>query len=183
MKYYIDTEFHERGSSHPIQLISLGVVAEDGREYYAECGEVIYDELSPWLKDNVVPLLNKKPISRAQMAEELLVFFGYTPCVKCNKGGCIECNNFGQVSSDESIEFWGYFSDYDWVVFCQIFGRMIDLPTGMPMYCNDVKQLANQLGAHKSTFPKQSLHTVHNAIADARWTKKVHEFLLRYMRS
>ena len=33
MKYFYDTEFIEDGST--IELISIGVVAEDGREYYA----------------------------------------------------------------------------------------------------------------------------------------------------
>ena len=34
MKYFIDTEFIESGPLNPIQLISIGVVAEDGREFY-----------------------------------------------------------------------------------------------------------------------------------------------------
>lgn len=33
MKYFLDTEFHEDGKT--IDLISIGIVAEDGREYYA----------------------------------------------------------------------------------------------------------------------------------------------------
>jgi 3' exoribonuclease, RNase T-like len=38
MKYWLDTEFIE----HPfkIDLISIGLVAEDGREFYAESSEV-----------------------------------------------------------------------------------------------------------------------------------------------
>ena len=35
MKYFLDTEFSERGPMWPIQLISIGIVAEDGREFYA----------------------------------------------------------------------------------------------------------------------------------------------------
>lgn len=47
MKYFIDTEFNERGlltrksffnkyrQINTIELISIGIVAEDGREYYA----------------------------------------------------------------------------------------------------------------------------------------------------
>lgn len=37
-------------------------------------------------------------------------------------------------------EFYGYYSDYDWVVLCWLFGRMINLPKGFPMYCIDLKQ-------------------------------------------
>ena len=37
MKYYLDTEFHEykKNGIDTIELISIGIVAEDGREYYA----------------------------------------------------------------------------------------------------------------------------------------------------
>lgn len=38
MKYWIDTEFIERPFT--IDLISIGLVAEDGREFYAESSEV-----------------------------------------------------------------------------------------------------------------------------------------------
>lgn len=71
-------------------------------------------------------------------------------------------------------EFWGYYSDYDWVVFCQVFGAMIDLPKGWPMYCRDIKQWCDQLGNPK--LPEQQ-STEHNALHDARWNKLAWEFL------
>ena len=37
MKYFYDTEFLEDG--HTFDLISIGIVAEDGREYYARSEE------------------------------------------------------------------------------------------------------------------------------------------------
>lgn len=39
-----------------------------------------------------------------------------------------------------SPEFYSYFADYDWVVFCWLFGKMIDLPKDFPKYCRDLKQ-------------------------------------------
>jgi hypothetical protein len=41
MKYFLDTEFAETGGTEnpTIDLISLGIVAEDGREYYAESSQ------------------------------------------------------------------------------------------------------------------------------------------------
>jgi len=39
-----------------------------------------------------------------------------------------------------NVEFYGYYSDYDHVVFCWLFGKMIDLPKGFPMYTIDLKQ-------------------------------------------
>ena len=40
--------------------------------------------------------------------------------------------------------FYAYYADYDWVVFCKIFGRMIDLPKHFPMYCRDLKQTLDE---------------------------------------
>lgn len=47
-------------------------------------------------------------------------------------------------------KFYGYFCDYDWVVFCWLFGRMIDLPSNFPMYCVDVEQILNEKLERKS---------------------------------
>lgn len=44
----------------------------------------------------------------------------------------------------KNIKFHAYYADYDWVVFCWLFGRMIDLPKGFPMYCVDIKQIMDQ---------------------------------------
>jgi len=76
--------------------------------------------------------------------------------------------------SKDKPEFWAYYADYDWVVLCQLFGRMVDLPKGWPMYCRDIKQWCDMLGDPE--LPKQ-LGIEHNAIADARWNKLAWEFL------
>lgn len=42
MNYYIDTEFHEyhKNSKIPtIDLISIGIVSDDNREFYAICSD------------------------------------------------------------------------------------------------------------------------------------------------
>ncbi len=99
-------------------------------------------------------------------------------------------------------EFYAYYADYDWVAFCWLFGKMMDLPKGFPMYCRDLKQMLDEkiqyyydfngdgriyYGETKNDFiyadkikehpyyPKQE--NVHNALADACWNKKLHEFL------
>ena len=53
MKYWIDTEFIER--PYTIDLISIGLVAEDGREFYAESSEVDWSRASQWTLENVPP--------------------------------------------------------------------------------------------------------------------------------
>lgn len=162
MRYYLDTEFHEHGYAR-IDLISIALVCEDGREYYAVASDGWDPETcSPWLKEHVLPNLGvdegfesiKAP--RHIIASEIREFIG---------------------AGKQTPEFWGYFADYDWVLFCQLFGRMIDLPKGWPMYCRDLKQEIDRFGIRREQLPAQS-GTEHNALADARWIRSAHEWLL-----
>ena len=57
MKMFIDLEFIERGHRHPIDLISIGIVSSDGREYYAVSTEFNPRHASQWVKDNVIACL------------------------------------------------------------------------------------------------------------------------------
>ena len=51
---------------------------------------------------------------------------------------------------------------------------MIDLPKAFPMYCRDLKQEADRLSLR---FPAQTAGE-HNALADARWNRESHLWLL-----
>ena len=73
-------------------------------------------------------------------------------------------------------ELWAYYADYDHVVLCQLFGRMIDLPENFPMYTRDIKQLCDDKGNPR--LPEQG-SSEHNALADAKWTAEAYEFLMR----
>ena len=79
------------------------------------------------------------------------------------------------IGNDKSPEFWGYYADYDWVVFCQIFGSMIDLPKGWPMFCMDLKQICQEKGNPK--LPDMPNCIEHHALYDARETKFRYEWL------
>lgn len=156
MRYYLDTEFLEDG--HTIDLISIGVVCEDGREFYAcslDANRFRIDR-EPWLCANVLPHLPEKGaaqwMSRDRIRDRLLAFIG----------------------GDSEPDFWAYYAAYDWVALAQLFGRMIDLPKHFPMFCMDLKQLAVMKG--NPTLPKQESGE-HNALADARWNRHVHAFL------
>lgn len=166
MKYFYDTEFIEDGKT--IDLISIGIVAEDGRTYYAISKEFREKRASQWVKDNVLKYLPPRKVnpmyespriveesrawkSREQIKNDILVFIG-----------------------EDTPEFWAYYADYDHVALCQLFGTMMDLPKGWPMYTRDIKQLCDSVGNPR--LPEQ-LESEHHALLDARWTKKAYEFL------
>jgi hypothetical protein len=152
MIVYLDTEFIERGYDK-IELISIGLVAENGAEYYAVASDG-WDRshASNWVKENVLPFVADGPFrSREQIAEDIRAFVGIDP------------------------EFWAYYADYDWVLLCQLFGTMMDLPKGWPLFCRDLIQLCKDKGNPK--LPKQRSDAEHHALADARHNKVMHDFL------
>ena len=82
MKYFIDTEFIEGfhkplfgKKRHFIDLISIGIVAEDGREYYAISKEYNYNDASDWVKENVItPIYREQIPAFKQQLMELKTF-------------------------------------------------------------------------------------------------------------
>ena len=152
MRYFIDTEFMEAGHLFPVTLLSIGIVAEDGREFYAVNSEADHTLANDWVKANVLPHLGRENrIRHVDIGHAILAFIG-----------------------EDRPKFWGYYADYDWVVFCQLFGAMIDLPKGWPMYCRDLKQWCDDLDNPK--LPPQD-STEHNALYDARWNRIAWDFL------
>jgi hypothetical protein len=71
-------------------------------------------------------------------------------------------------------ELWAYYGAYDHVVVSQLFGRMLDLPDGHPMYTMDIKQRWHNEG--KPGLPKQEANA-HRALDDARWNKLAYEYI------
>lgn len=234
MKYFFDTEFIEGfhkplfgKKRHFIDLISIGIVCEDGREYYAISNEFNSNDADAWVRENVIDKIEAElfrqqpPFAKSHFnfsLKELLRQYG-----KSNKqiaeDICLFCypdarNNFINAKGEflarskqygwngEQPEFYAYYADYDWVLFCSLFGRMIDLPKGFPMYCKDLKQIFDEKAFNwfkkdtefkkqycvennlfsieddlklLSNYPKQG--NEHNALDDAQWNFKLFKFL------
>ena len=156
-RYFIDTEFAETGdiSDTPtIDLISIAIVCDDGREYYAESLEYDVENCNKWVEDNVLPRLGKGDAKeRSVIALDIINFVG----------------------SDPAPEFWGYYADYDWVALCWLYGCMVDLPTHFPMFCMDLQQWWVQLGSLNIKPPQPE--DEHHALADARWNHQLWKVL------
>lgn len=138
MRVWFDTEFIEDGRT--IDLLSIGMVREDGATYYAEPAETNRSRASEWVRANVLPHLGGPILPRKQIAANIAAFVGDEP------------------------EFWAYYADYDWVALCQLYGTMMDLPRGWPRYCRDFKQWLDEHGN-----PRMCEHrgVAHNALDDA----------------
>jgi len=151
MRYFYDTEFLERGPEHPLVLISIGVVAEDGREYFAANADFDAAQATPWLAAHVLPRLPAQPgpswRPRRRIADDLRIFVGEDP-----------------------PEWWADFGAYDHVLLCQLFGDMEALPSGWPMFTHDIQHWRRMLGAPE--LVQQPEDQAHDALQDARWVMR-----------
>lgn len=182
MKYFIDTEFIEDGKT--IDLLSIGIVAEDDRTYYAQNKNANFKSASEWVWRNVFPYLHHFSMKGERICSQL----SYTSLGDkkdwCHVDSCPwrsrwtmrdEILEFCNPEKFGKPEFWGYYADYDWVAFCQLFGTMVALPKGWPRYCRDIKQWADALGDVR--IPANEHGDIHHALQDAKWNKSAWCFL------
>ena len=171
-----DCEFLENGST--IELISIGLVAGDGREYYAVCSEI--DQWTPegsdqlhkritnhrWLVENVVPHLplNHAP-SRTPGGHRIWSLDRSSTLVKPTWVIANEVREF-ILASDGEPSLWADYGAYDHVRLCQLWGSMVNKPDGIPMWTNDLRQEWNRLG--RPGLPSLPGIAEHNALDDAR---------------
>lgn len=166
--YCYDTEFLEDGKT--IELISIGIVGEDGREYYAVNSDMDHKRISvnTWLCQNVIPHL---PLSEGPPwrdgycgAWEYAIDMSST-LVKPKWVIANEIREF--LLADEEPELWAYYAAYDHVALAQLWGPMMNLPEGIPMYTHDLKQEMDRVGVDSGEIPQPA--DEHNALSDARW--------------
>ncbi len=268
MKYFLDTEFNEDFHKpflgkrrHFIDLISIGIVAEDGRGYYEisknfdlkaawnkyqqRTGEGDRNNIEPnhWIRENVLKsifiylkelykkdlskmerlnvnhiqrkkywlfnyenlkwLLNRYGKSNNVIANEICAFIYGDDCGGSGMSAIEMAYKYDISDKSKLPEFYAYFADYDWVVFCSLFGSMIDLPKGFPMYCKDLKQdldrvtrsVMNMWGNYgfleapdfnealiyiKTEYPYPKQYKEHNALDDAKWNFRLYDFLSNF---
>jgi len=174
-RYFLDTEFLDDGDNQRLVLISIALVCDDGRELYLVSNEFDYDEVKSddWMRENVLAKLppTHMPAGPGQQ---------WQPSSKWRTRDQIR-DAIAAFIVDEGNgvrpEIWAYFASYDWVLFCQLFGKMINLPQHFPWLVNDLKTWATHMGytgKFKELLPDTGHH---DALCDARWNRNVHRLL------
>jgi hypothetical protein len=192
--------------------VLLPIFKELHEIYVNECAEsfkngkkeLAFDhKKSEFTYTNFKYFINRYGLTNKEIADAVFRFVHYPVFVKWNdKISFIE--EIVEVAykqhKEEEHQFYAYFGDYDWVVFCWLFGSMMKLPTGFPMFCNDLKQIFEEkvsemvydklnneglvktrgcferLLKNSTDYPQQK--NVHNALEDAKWNKKFYDYLL-----
>jgi hypothetical protein len=146
VRFFYDTEFIEDGVT--IDLVSIGVVCDDGREFYAVSTEFDPDKAGQWVRENVLDKLpspgDKAWRSREQIREDLMKFLS---------------------PRGENVELWAWFAAYDHVALAQLWGAMPALPRQLPRFTRDLRQRWEDVGKPQLPNPPTDAH---DALADAR---------------
>jgi hypothetical protein len=189
-RIWYDCEFLEDGQT--IELISIGMVRE-GNEGFNDhlylVNEAVDDEplkgrirRHDWLMDNVVPHLPLPDKIRVQGFGDGPLFHLDSTSNRVVSLRFIRNAVRDFVLGTDDPELWAWYGAYDHVVLCQLFGRMINLPKGFPMWTNDLKQEVVRLEreyAMPITLPT-SKTTAHHALNDALQLRDWHLYLKQW---
>src|SRR3954447_5617044 len=120
-RYFYDCEFIEDG--RVVDLVSIGVVDEFGREFYAVSTEFDDTKAIPWVRRNVLDKLpspsDRAWRSRERIRDDLYAFL---------------------TGPGEEIQLWAWCAAYAHVALAQLWGRMTALPRPIPRFTRELRQ-------------------------------------------
>ncbi|MFS7399023.1 3'-5' exoribonuclease domain-containing protein [Carnobacterium maltaromaticum] len=189
MKVFMDTEF--TGLHKGTTLISIGLVAENGKSFYAELTDYDENQVNGWLQKNVIDnlILAKDPeydgygSSRWNPQTRETNARGTTEFIK----GCVSrwLYNLGDwVEKVEEVEIWSDCLAYDWVLFNNLYGVAFNAP-GIIYYipfdiCTVFKLKGIDPDISREKFISNSVKGAkHNALYDAKVIKACYEKLMK----
>lgn len=131
MRLFLDTEF--TGLHRFSELIALAIISEDGYYFYAEFTDYDTAQLSDWHRQHVLPNL----------------FLGSKEQFELPANGTLIHNNTTSITAAlhawlqrwEAIEMWADVPAYDWVLFCELFGGALHLPSNVHYIVRDLATL------------------------------------------
>lgn len=161
VKVFFDLEF--TGLNQNADILSIGLISDDGKTYYAEISDYDPHKVSGWVHENVINHFNNSHvITKSELKEELVEWF----------------------SQFTSVEMWSDVGQYDWVIFCNIFGSALDIPKNINYICFDLATLLKSCNIDPDIYREKFVDTIpiegrkHNAIWDAQITKACYEKLM-----
>jgi len=184
MKLFFDTEF--TGLHKNTTLISIGIVDEDDRTFYAELNDYDESQVTPWIRENVI---NKMVYYNRNKFDTMFV-----------KGRTTSVYGSHEYVRDALIEWLSVYDDvqfvsdvchYDFVLLIDLIsttGSVFDIPPQICPSCHDINQdIAAARGiSEREAFDVSRVdmagsnpHDQHNAGFDAVAIKHIYQNILR----
>ena len=182
MRIYFDTEF--TGLHKNTTLISIGLVDENDRSFYAEFTDYDESQCDDWIKENVINNLLLPKSTCLNYNDEN---------TWCNVKGdklLIQTTLIQWLSKYDTVGLVSDVCHYDMVLFIDIFGGAFDLPKNVNPACHDINQdiakyynISEYKAFDKSREDILKEHNItiegikHNSLYDAKVIKSIYEIL------
>ena len=170
-KIFLDTEF--TGLHRDTTLISLALVAETGEELYAEFRDFDRDQITEWVNEEVIKKLegNLPAINETTFKRDSINVAGN----RIEIAGLLN----SWFTRFEAVEIWADVPVYDWMLFCDLFGGAMHIPTTIFFAPFDlatlfrIKGMIEPLGKYEKDvsrfdFVGADKSRQHHALEDAR---------------
>ena len=172
-KIFFDCEF--TGLHQNTTLISIGLVSECGKSFYAEFTDYNKSQVDDWIRENVINKLKFKHDLDFMLDSEpadAVELYGDKQIIKT----CLT----SWLSQFSSVEIWSDCLSYDWVLFCNIWGHAFNIPKNIYYIPFDICTLFKIQGIDtdisREKFAEiQGDSQKHNALYDAQVIKKCYE--------
>lgn len=192
MKLFIDKEF--TGLHKNTTLISVGIISEDGREFYCELNDYDKNQIDDWLQQNVIenlmyetPKVGENEYYSAIRSKNNNIgsdlYCDYSLYCRSNK---LELKDHLTLwlSQFEEVEIWGDCISYDWVLFNDIFGHAFNIPKNVYYIpfdlCTLLKVKNIDPDISREEFSNIDIDVEkHNALYDAKVIKACYEKLIK----
>lgn len=183
MNLFFDTEF--TGLHKDTTLISLGIVSENGKRFYAECTDFEEKQCDEWIENNVLKHLILS--GNETLAKELGEDNETTVVLGSKNDVARELSEW--LSQFDSLQFVSDVCHYDMVLLIDLFGNAFDLPQNVSAVCHDINaDIAKHYGiSEKEAFDKSREEIVselckenikgnkHNSLYDAEVIKCIYK--------
>jgi hypothetical protein len=167
VRVFFDTEF--TALSQQAVLISLGLISEDERTFYAEFNDYPVEQMSDWVAEHVLPYLQypNLPSLTPPLNLQSHGMKASRPVIRAALGEWL--SQFNQV------EMWADYPAYDWVLLCDLFGGSLNLPEHIASNAFDIATLLKVAGVDptcdRKAFCNLQAMKLHNALDDATLAK------------
>lgn len=192
-KIFFDTEF--TGLHQNTTLISIGLISDCGKTFYAELNDYDKSQVDEWLQNNVIdklimsePRIGEDEYYKAARANDNPIgndlYNSYSVQLRGNME-TIKNELERWLNQFDQVEIWSDCLAYDWVLFNQIFGHAFNIPKNIYYIPFDICTLFKMKGIDPDISREkygcgENYYEMpkHNALWDARVIKMCYEKLI-----
>jgi hypothetical protein len=177
MKVFFDTEF--TGLHQNTTIVSIGLVAENDRNFYAEFTDYDEGQVDDWIQKNVIDNLYLPPA--------WIDFVTNGAGVTLRGDRVFIAERLGEWLDSFEVERLLMWSDglaWDWVLFCQLWGHAFNVPKSVYYIPFDLATLMQANGVNPDVNREEFAGITddsqkHNALWDAKVIKSCYERLIQ----